>query len=248
MIFSKRSLMMFLSILCMPATGSAMEMPNQQDAYIDAQSNRAMVPLRWVSEKLGATVEWKQTLQEVLIRQNGKEVSLKIGAKQASVDGNRVLLDQPAVVKNNMTFVPVRFVSEALGTNVRWVESSGIIELWTNDKKLQLQVNHSVDSSEEGYSNDRFSNVIVTKVGENKYQISGKAKVSEGRFQYVVEDGHNELIKGSGTASIPAPDWGAFQLEITVKKVQENSTLTFILFEQGIKDNRRKSELAVPLP
>lgn len=88
----------------------------------------------------------------------------------------------------------------------------------------------------------------VEKTGEDTFTIKGKARVFEGNFQYVVEDGHNELTKGNVQTSAGAPEWGDFEFTVKVKKDQPNSTLTLVLFESSPKDGSRRMDLPIALP
>lgn len=98
------------------------------------------------------------------------------------------------------------------------------------------------------YSNDIFKDVTVKKTGTEAFEVKGKAQVFEGVVSYVVEDGHNELTKGSIQTSAGAPAFGDFTHTINVKKAEPNSTLTLILFETSMKDGSRRMELIIPLP
>ncbi len=100
----------------------------------------------------------------------------------------------------------------------------------------------------DSYSNDIFKDVTVKKTGTDTFEVTGKAQVFEGVVSYVVEDGHNELTKGSFQTSAGAPAWGDFSHTINVKKAEANSTLTLILFETSMKDGSRRMEMIVPLP
>lgn len=71
--------------------------------YIDS-NGRVLVPLRFVSEYIGAQVEWDSVKKEAVIIKDGKEI--KVGDE--------------AVISSGRTMVPVRFVSEALGAKVAW--------------------------------------------------------------------------------------------------------------------------------
>lgn len=86
------------------------------------KEGRMLVPLRAVSEGLGAIVNWDEAKQQATIAQNGKTVYVTIGSAQASdSDGNTYTLDVPAELYNgNTTMVPIRFVSEALGYEVTY--------------------------------------------------------------------------------------------------------------------------------
>ena len=95
------------------------------------------------------------------------------------------------------------------------------------------------------YSNQRFKDVTVEKIGEHKFLIQGKGQIFEASFNWVVEDGHEELKKGYETTDAGAPAWGKFSFTIDVPKKRENSKLNLILFETSAKDGSRQYELPV---
>lgn len=81
---------------------------------------RVLVPLRGVFEALGATVQWDPAQGAVIARRAGREVVLAPGSREARVDGRPVPLDEPARVVGGRVLVPLRFLGEALGADVRW--------------------------------------------------------------------------------------------------------------------------------
>ncbi|MFZ5596714.1 MAG: stalk domain-containing protein [Bacillota bacterium] len=81
---------------------------------------RVMVPVRFVAEELGANVGWNGVTRIVSITKGDTSISLTIGRREASVNGRVIALDTEAVLKNDRTMVPVRFVSEAFGADVVW--------------------------------------------------------------------------------------------------------------------------------
>jgi sugar lactone lactonase YvrE len=83
-------------------------------------SGRTMVPLRAISEGLGAKVEWDAKAQKITIKLGAKTVIVWIGKTTGTVDGKSVTLEVPPMIKKGRTFVPVRFVSEGLGCQVGW--------------------------------------------------------------------------------------------------------------------------------
>lgn len=106
----------------------------------------------------------------------------------------------------------------------------------------------SSDNGGLSYYNDAFRDISVKKTGTDTYTVTGKARIFEAVVEYVIEDGHDELAKGSVTASAGAPNWGDFTATIKVKKAEPNSTLLLILFETSAKDGSRQNELMIPLP
>ena len=99
--------------------GKTIDFPDARP-YIDTHSNRTMIPVRFVAENLGCKVDWNGDLRVVYIQKNDTLIELKIGVLEAIVGGKVISLDTKAVIKENRTFVPLRFVSEALGAFVEW--------------------------------------------------------------------------------------------------------------------------------
>ncbi|SMG59458.1 Copper amine oxidase N-terminal domain-containing protein [Paenibacillus aquistagni] len=87
--------------------------------YLDKNS-RVMVPVRFVSEALGAKVDWDEKASKVTVKQKDKTVILFIGKKEIDVNGKKDQMDTVAVTSKQRTFVPLRFVSQALGAAVVW--------------------------------------------------------------------------------------------------------------------------------
>ena len=83
-------------------------------------SGRTMVPLRAIFEALGAEIEWNGDTQTVYAKVNGREIVLPVGSVSPTVNGAVVAIDQPALVENGRTLIPLRFVAEASGASVEW--------------------------------------------------------------------------------------------------------------------------------
>ena len=96
------------------------------------------------------------------------------------------------------------------------------------------------------FSNERFENVIVTKITEDSIAISGKAQVFEATFNWVLKQGNKEIKSGYQTTDAGAPEWGNFKFGLSIAS-QSDSTMHLVLFESSAKDGSRMSELAIPL-
>src|SRR5687768_9239628 len=81
---------------------------------------RVLIPLRAVSESLGAEVEWNAATRTVSGKKGEREFQLPIGAPTATINGASRPLDVPAQILSGTTMVPLRFVAEALGAEVDW--------------------------------------------------------------------------------------------------------------------------------
>ena len=87
-------------------------------------NDRTMVPFRAIFEALGCTVSWDDENQTAIGERNGVRIELPIGMSNALVGNRAKVLDQPAVLKDGRTLVPLRFVSEALGAQVKWIDAT----------------------------------------------------------------------------------------------------------------------------
>ncbi|MFZ5899034.1 MAG: copper amine oxidase N-terminal domain-containing protein [Bacillota bacterium] len=77
------------------------------------------MPIRFVSEALGAKVDWDAATRRVAIKDGGKVIVLTLGVPSALVNGQTTAIDcAPATMPPGRTFVPLRFVSETLGAVV----------------------------------------------------------------------------------------------------------------------------------
>jgi hypothetical protein len=85
------------------------------------QSGRIFVPMRAIFQRLGATVVYSNGT--INATRGHRTISLAIGSQSATVDGQPVQLDSPPFLIGDRTLVPLRFVSQALGSQVSWDES-----------------------------------------------------------------------------------------------------------------------------
>ncbi|MGG0939181.1 copper amine oxidase N-terminal domain-containing protein [Brevibacillus centrosporus] len=102
--------------------------------FIDKQG-RTQVPVRFVSEALGKKVDWEGSTQTVTI---AEKIKLRIKSSVVELgNGKTIHMDTVAQLKDDRTFVPVRFVAEALGQKVDWDEKAMtvIIQSPTGDGK-----------------------------------------------------------------------------------------------------------------
>ena len=97
------------------------------------EGSRVLVPLRGVFEKMGATLEWDPSSRIVKAEHNGKTITLPVGKSMATVGGETVTLDQPAMIVDRRTFVPLRFLSQALGAKVDWLTADRTVEIVTQE-------------------------------------------------------------------------------------------------------------------
>jgi hypothetical protein len=117
-------------------------------------NGRVLVPVRGVLESLGADVGWNANTQTVVANNGRADIELRIGDHSASIDGEAVPLDVPAQVIAGHTMVPLRFLGQALGAEVRWNERARLVEIVTNRKDIRVH-NHHDDRMHDQHDDNR---------------------------------------------------------------------------------------------
>lgn len=90
---------------------------------------RKLVPMRPLFEAFGANVHWDSGTNTVICYIGGNEIHIPIEGYTAVIDGEEKLVDVPARLINGSTFVPLRFIGEALGYAVNWDNATKTIQI-----------------------------------------------------------------------------------------------------------------------
>ena len=98
--------------------------------YINRE-NRTMVPVRFVSEKLGATVSWNNVQRMVTVTNNSDDIQMTIDNLTVLLNGSSSQMDTAAILKNGRTLVPLRFISEYLGASVNWDSNNQTVNIYS---------------------------------------------------------------------------------------------------------------------
>lgn len=161
-------------------TVNAKEIPlNNNVGMPFVEYDRTFVPIRVVSENLGYKVDWNQDKKLVTINGN-KKVELVVGETSAKVQGKKVAIDSTgkvaSVLKNNRTYVPLRFVSEQMGAKVDYKQTPKLHIINITKDGVQVAQN----DAPEGY----------LRPGETKDDVlkRAKAKYTEGNAPGKVSD------------------------------------------------------------
>jgi hypothetical protein len=92
--------------------------------FIDQESNRTLIPARFIVEPIGGSITFNQEEQKVTIERKENCIELWIGKSIAVVNGEEVKIDPQSslspMIRYGRTFLPLRFVSENIGFKVDW--------------------------------------------------------------------------------------------------------------------------------
>ena len=126
------------------------------------KDDRTMVPLRFLTEAMGAVVEYDSETRGVAVTLGDAVMALQIGEAGYTLNGQAFSMDCAPEISADRTFVPVRFVSEALGKAVAWLSEERIVVItsvtypWNEDNDLEKIVISEIQLSLAPIGRDRI--------------------------------------------------------------------------------------------
>ncbi|HEX8236899.1 MAG TPA: copper amine oxidase N-terminal domain-containing protein [Abditibacteriaceae bacterium] len=147
---------------------------------------RVLVPLRGIFESLGSTVNYEASTATIYASSGARNIQLRLGSTEATVNGQTRYLDVPAQVRFGRTLVPLRFVSEAMGANVSWNESQRTVFIAPAGGTGPVVTEPPVVAEREPYypPGDVPTNAVITISGTVRRDLTGTD-----RFQMESDDG-----------------------------------------------------------
>ena len=151
------------------------------------ENNRTLVPIRFVSEELGAKVTWDNENRTALIEKEGSSVLLKINSRLINYDNGEEygISDVEAQLLNEdengnlRTYVPLRLVSNALDIGVDWNQEENNIYIESDKTGDQESISEvKIISQDKG---DRIT-------GETFLQIESLKDYKESELRFILID------------------------------------------------------------
>ncbi|MFD2330880.1 copper amine oxidase N-terminal domain-containing protein [Cohnella sp. GCM10020058] len=162
------------------------------------QNNRVLIPLRAVSENLGADVQWNQQTKQITIISGSTKIVLALDSPKVSVNQTQVTLDVPAqLFYGGMTYVPLRFVSQTLGAEVGWNQQARQATITTAERQLVVSMDQKVEVPSSRRVTDQRVQVLVDKLNEAT-DISAMKQIRTYFSPYFTDPFINALVQNKG--------------------------------------------------
>lgn len=155
--------LLLVSFLTVPVTASDQVTVTVNGAKIHfdqnpiIENNRTLVPVRFIFEALGATVDWEPASETVIASKEESRVVLQIGSRVMTQDGKMIWLDVAPRLLNDRTLVPLRAVSEAFGAAVEWIEESQTVVITTEQTQPDTTPDSRPSTEENTFEKQVFS-------------------------------------------------------------------------------------------
>lgn len=163
---------------------------------------RTLVPVRAIFEALGAKVSYQAATRQVVGIRDNTIITLTLGSNRAVVNNQVNILDVPAQTVNGRTLVPVRFVSEALGDDVKYNASRREVVITRNyssnvairdisdfgdGRDLEVSFNKAQNEAVV----DHYRIMVVKTSKANSFNLSTANQIASNYYTYVSKDGKN---------------------------------------------------------
>ncbi|HOO96644.1 MAG TPA: copper amine oxidase N-terminal domain-containing protein [Caldisericia bacterium] len=118
------------------------------------------IPIRALTESLGAVVEFDSNTRTVFIRFSDIDdihIELKIDNKTALVNGKEIELDKPAMIIANSMMIPLRFIADTLGFEIDFIASekriilTRVMQSFEDIKAKNLEAIKGIDLTTQEY-------------------------------------------------------------------------------------------------
>lgn len=181
---------------------------DQPPASIDG---RLLVPLRGIFEALSADVLYDAATRSIKATKGSTVVQLQLGSRTALIDGRTVYLDVPADTVGGRTMVPLRFVSEALGADVKW-----------NGATRTVLINSGTSTPVDNGNNNNNNNQPAGAPKLERVVHNGTAPLQSGDVLEVIVYGEPgatakfEIIGHTQAINLPEVSSGRYQTRYTI--------------------------------
>ncbi|CAN7515594.1 copper amine oxidase N-terminal domain-containing protein [Paenibacillus sp. LjRoot56] len=138
-------------------------------------NNTTMVPLRFIADALKADLTWNTEDLSITLKYAGHSIKLSIDNRIVRIDNQSKTLEQPAVIMNNTTLVPLRFIAENLNQTVAFNDSTKSIMITTpHPSAAEIRIDNLLTASSMGFTNNFFverPNVNVISMASDHHDL-----------------------------------------------------------------------------
>ena len=172
--------------------------------FID-ENNRTQVPFRAALEKYGAEVDWDNESRAAIAVKGEMVVKVPIGENYILKNDEEIPVDTAARIVNGRTFLPIRAVIEAFGSEVQWDAALNTVVITTEPvdaKALYFAAN------EKSYDWDNYD--IDAKINMEFPDDAGSAQSLEMNMNMTI---FMEPLKAKVSASMLIPGMESLGLQ-----------------------------------
>jgi len=90
------------------------------DAAPFISNGRFLAPVLYLADALNAQTSWDAATRTITVTKGGTTIELAVGSMSIATNGKTSQMDASPLIENGRTYLPARYVAEALGYKVSW--------------------------------------------------------------------------------------------------------------------------------
>lgn len=145
------------------------------------KNNRVLIPIRAVSQNMGIDVKWNQFQKTAQLTKGETVITLAVQFKRALVNQDRVDFDAPVELIQNTTYVPLRFVSQTMGADVKWDQKTKEATVILDGKQVVVKL---MKPKYQVPTKQRLSDTRIAQLSEKLNEASDLSKVKQVRTYF----------------------------------------------------------------
>ncbi|MBQ2670780.1 MAG: copper amine oxidase N-terminal domain-containing protein, partial [Clostridia bacterium] len=216
-----------------------------EDAKPVNTDGRVMIPFRAALETMNADVDYDDATKTVTATKGGTTITFELLDDTIYIDNNgeksTITMDVPMLVEGDRTYVPVRFMSNALGMDVGWNGDNETVVIMDYDEYID-KINESIPNLKKlaSYDTSKF-NKCALNIAVNGKDANGSSIDLSAVLNMLMKDGK---IGADGTVSLTSPDFNFDKSEFNA--VLDGTVLYFKtdLLNNISKDNAKISAIS----
>ncbi|MFC9539965.1 copper amine oxidase N-terminal domain-containing protein [Lysinibacillus sp. NPDC056959] len=114
-------------------------------------NGRLYAPIRAVSEKIKAQVNWNGATKTATLIKDKKVIKMTLGSKILKVNNEEIQMDVSLLLDNGSIFLPIRFIGDALEYKTNWNKNNRIGSLYSEQEQSSTAVFAQPLYYEDGY-------------------------------------------------------------------------------------------------
>lgn len=135
----------------------------------DEETEILLLPLRWIIEQMGGTVNWNNQTHETEVFYKGKNLTLLVNSEQASLNGYSIILKYPPKYIKDCLYVDSRLIGENFGTEITWDEKENQVTLKTESKEKPVVNVNTISFSEIALAYT-IDVPVITGLNDSKFE------------------------------------------------------------------------------
>ncbi len=216
-----------------------------EDAKPVNTDGRVMIPFRAALETMNADVDYDDATKTVTATKGDTTITFELLDDTIYIDNNgeksTITMDVPMLVEDGRTYVPVRFMSNALGMDVGWNGDNETVIIMDYDEYID-KISESIPNLKKlaSYDTAKF-NKYALNITVNGKDVSGGAFDLSAVLNMLMKDGK---IGADGTVSLTSPD---FNLDKSEFNAVLDGTVLYLktdLLNNISKDNAKISAIS----